>query len=109
MVDRGDGLDRLNLNYDKVFCQQIHAVTEFELYSKVDDRKAHLRGGTHSSPREFELQTSRVRAFQQPGTQLGMYFHGSGDNRVADLLSGELPDRNGGHGYLRPERYRNIG
>jgi hypothetical protein len=38
-----------------------------------------------------------------------MYFHGSGDNRVADLLSGELPDRNGGHGYLRPERYRNIG
>jgi hypothetical protein len=69
------GFDRFDLDNHKVFRQQIHAITEFEFDSAVDNRKTNLCCGIDVRPGELILQASRVIALQKARTELGVDFH----------------------------------
>jgi hypothetical protein len=48
VMDGRDGLDRLYFHDHQVFCQQVDAVAEFELYSAVNDWETYLCSRTDS-------------------------------------------------------------
>ena len=88
LMDRANCVHRLDFYDDEVLNEEVHTISDFELYAVINDEKPNLTYGPDARFPELVMQAGLVGAFQQAGAQLGMDFHRRRNDLVADFMCG---------------------
>ncbi len=88
LMNKADWVHGLDFYDDKVFDQEVHAISDFKFDAVINDRKPDLAYGPDTCFAEFVMQASLVGAFQQTGAELRMHLHRRRNHPMAYFMRG---------------------